>query len=126
MVFQDDGAAGDSGGFAQENRRIIGVMQDVDEQGDVKTVVRVGDCVPVEFLHRNPGLFADEHINALSSQVRSLFAKRAGQSSVAAADVENADILRNDFAQMPGENADASIEDVAVVNARDGIHLIGV
>lgn len=81
--------AGDSGGFAEEDADVGGVVEDVDEEAEVYRIVWEWEGVAVEGLASDLAIGAREKFYALDGDVRALLGDSGGDGAVAAADVED-------------------------------------
>ena len=112
-----------TGRFAQPHHRVIGVMQDINEENKIELVIRAWQLVAAEGLHGNMGLRSRPGVNRQPLQIGPARQHLTGEQAVAAAHVEDGNIGRDQFAEMASEDADATLMNLSIVNSADEPHL---
>ena len=122
VIFQEDAVAGHAGGFAEHDGRVFRVMEDVDEEDAIESLIREGEFVAVEFRDGDGGVWADENIHAFRSDVGAEFAEAFGESAIAAADIEQARVCGDERGEVIAQYVDAAGEDVFPVDGVERSH----
>ncbi len=123
VVLDHNARARHSNRFAEPHHRVIGVMQDINEENKIELVIRAWQLVAAEGLHGNMGLRSRPGVNRQPLQIGPARQHLTGEQAVAAAHVEDGNIGRDQFAEMASEDADATLMNLSIVNSADEPHL---
>jgi hypothetical protein len=104
MILNDDTSPGDPLCFPKQEQGLIGVVQYIYKECEVKALVLAGNADAVERLDWNAGRSPWQNINAVNLQTGSPFLKQVTQETVPATDVQNRAIRRKKPQQVVAEN----------------------
>lgn len=125
VVLEDDETAGDAEGLFEEDCGVLGVMEDIDEHDGVKGAIGEGYRRAVEMLYGDRGRFSELHINSGEFDVGAELFEAEVDFSVAAADIEEGSVWREEWSDGLGEFDPAALEEDAFDERSDRIHAGG-
>jgi hypothetical protein len=92
--------------LTEQDRRVVGMMQDVGKENHIERLVVERNPRSVENFDGDVGVNASEHVNSPHEEVGPLGLENSGDQAVAATNVENARALRNKLGKPIGQDAD--------------------
>lgn len=119
VIFDEDKVAAHAGGIAQDFFGLGGVVQDVDEHAAIEGIVVEGEMRAVEEAARNGALGARVGFDPLYFEAWNAGFEIGGEVAVAAPDVEDAGVGRDEGREVGGEDGDAAGVNDAAVNGAD-------
>ena len=122
VVLDEEDAAGDTNRFREKTERILGVMQNVNEQNGLEASVGGGDREAVETVDGDRRARPNGDVEAADFQVGAPLEKRFRKRAVSRPQIQHACLRGNQGRQMAGQNAHAAREDAAPVKALEEAH----
>jgi len=119
VVLQDDETPTNALGLGKHYCRIGRVVKDVDEHRNIEAFVRHRNAFAIEDRHRNHGRRSRDHVDSLKRAIRSESSHARGETTVAAANIQDGGILRQHLSNPSRQNVESTIANEAVV---DGIN----
>ena len=90
VIFQDNVGARDARSFTEELRHVGGVVEDVDEEANVKRSVGKGKLRPIKRAAWDLASGPGNHLHAFDGEIGPTLGQKAGDCAVAATDIEHA------------------------------------
>jgi hypothetical protein len=126
VVLDEDATAGHPRRLTEQDRGVVGVVQDVDQQHDINRPIALGDRPAVEGSDRDVRVLADQDIDPANPGVGPEFLDPAGQETIAAADVQYGRVPADQAAEELTEPPDPTPMDMGGVEPRGQFHFSGV
>lgn len=120
VIFNNDGVTGHAFGFAEEDHRIVGVMQDIHEDEGIGAAIGLRDGPSVKEAYGNGGLGADSHFATFNADGGGKLHDASGQGTVATADIQDAPAGLEHGRHRGGDGAHAPSVDEFAVHRADG------
>lgn len=124
VILKNDRPAGDAMRLFQQNARIVGVMQHIDKHDHIYAVAIEWKSDPIERLHRDFGIGADQDVDADNGQFGTKLHHQRRDRAIPATDVQNGSgCRRNSLRYSCCQNAGSPIEHQICMNIADECHL---
>jgi hypothetical protein len=88
VILEHEGSTSHAACLAEQDVRIVGVMQDVNEHHNVHAFIGVWNVVSIEAGCRDSTARSRQDINALDATVRFAVRKLTGKQSIAASNIQ--------------------------------------
>lgn len=110
MIFHDDRFPRDSFGFAKQHKRIVRVMQDVNEHHRIKCVIVVRKMNTIVNLHRDGAMRAGENVYSFDRHSRLGGHDAARDDAISAPHIKDSAAVRQQFTQRLRESAHSAFQ----------------